>query len=162
MSAGSPLPVLLPVSEPWRPVSSTDIPNAPAPFLRAGTSHHRGHHAARMSVLLFPPEPTVVPTTSSRGDAQPATSASGESSSRPTTEQAPEILSGVSSSQTAVAPEPLVSLANSSAPGSSAGGTKSSRLLNQPWASAFPRWRVLGLPVCGSCEGPFLLQDLRI
>ncbi|XP_077174051.1 E3 ubiquitin-protein ligase Arkadia isoform X4 [Paroedura picta] len=98
-------------------------------------------------------EPTVVPTTSSRGEAQPAPSASGESSSRAPLEPAPEILSSVSSSQAPAAPEPLVPLASSSAAGSSPGddsrgGNPSSSTLD-PGPPALPR-----LPSCCPQHSP--------
>ncbi|XP_060116000.1 E3 ubiquitin-protein ligase Arkadia isoform X2 [Heteronotia binoei] len=98
-------------------------------------------------------EPTVVPTSSSRGDAPPAAAAPpSESASRAAAEQAPEILSSVSSSQSVVAPEPLVSLANSSATGSSAGdegrGNPSSSTLD-PGPPALPR-----LPSCCPQHSP--------
>nr|XP_056721902.1 E3 ubiquitin-protein ligase Arkadia [Euleptes europaea] len=97
-------------------------------------------------------EPTLVPSTSSRVDAQAAGSASSEGSGRAATEQAPEIVSSVSSSQTAAAPEPLVTLANSSAAGSATGddarGNPSSSALD-PGPPALPR-----LPSCCPQHSP--------
>ncbi|XP_054858823.1 E3 ubiquitin-protein ligase Arkadia isoform X2 [Eublepharis macularius] len=97
-------------------------------------------------------EPTVVPTTSSRADAPAASSASSEGSSRASAEQAPEVVSSASSSQTAAAPEPLATLAHSSAAGSSAGddarGNPSSSTLG-PGPPALPR-----LPSCCPQHSP--------
>uniref|UniRef100_A0ACB8E5B0 Uncharacterized protein n=1 Tax=Sphaerodactylus townsendi TaxID=933632 RepID=A0ACB8E5B0_9SAUR len=97
-------------------------------------------------------EPTVVPTTSSRVDAQAASSASSEGSGRPAADQAPEIVSSISSSQTTAAPEPLASFANSSGPGSSTGddarGNPCSSTLD-PGPPALPR-----LPSCCPQHSP--------
>ncbi|KAH0619786.1 hypothetical protein JD844_014045 [Phrynosoma platyrhinos] len=66
-------------------------------------------------------EPTIVPTTSSRGEAQPAnpTSDGGPNAAAP--EPVSDVASNVPSSQPSSGPEPVVVLTNSSSAGNSAG-----------------------------------------
>ncbi|XP_078237328.1 E3 ubiquitin-protein ligase Arkadia isoform X2 [Pogona vitticeps] len=99
-------------------------------------------------------EPTVVPTTSARGEPQPANPASDSSGHHaPASEQVSDVPPGVSNTQPSFVPEPLVVLTGSgTAAGNSAGedarGNTSSATL-EPGPPALPR-----LPSCCPQHSP--------
>lgn len=82
--------------------------------------------------LSFVVDPAVVPTTSSRVDAQAASAASEGGPTATPSEQVPGGASGISSSQPPLQPEPSALLSNSgSAAGNSTGGRKHRSLFPQ-------------------------------
>ncbi|XP_042327308.1 E3 ubiquitin-protein ligase Arkadia isoform X2 [Sceloporus undulatus] len=97
-------------------------------------------------------EPTIVPTTSSRGEAQLANSASDGGPNAAALEPVSDVASNIPSSQSSSGPEPVVVLTNSSSAGNSAGddargNTSSTTLESGP--PAMPR-----LPSCCPQHSP--------